>query len=477
MNRWEDNTSPPDTTRFKAGLAALSAIVRDAEANNKRVRALGGGWSLSKVATTDEYLINTKLLNAVNIGFKASNVRADFNGDRSRLVFTQCGTSVMELNQVLEPRGLSLPTSGASNGQTLCGAISTGTHGSNRRVGAMHDFITGLHLIAGDGRSVWLEPQSRPVVTEAFAAVLGAELVHDDALFHAAVVGLGSFGLVHALAFEAVPLFTLEAYGRRIDHSTALSIASTLQVAGLGLERAERVPDHMELVFNPYAGGKGAKGAYLRYMYQLPEAPQLKELHGGTFSSPGQDVLGLLGSVTSVAPSLVEPLAAEALSRLKTGGPSRKSLGDTFGATGTVGFVMSSELGVALEDTRRAVETIIAVSRKFPWAGLVAVRYVRPSAAFMAFTRFSPITATIELPAAGSPRTAEAFERIWDELGRQGIPFTWHWGQMLHSDPQRVQRAFGKRADDWKKARQRFLSPRARRMFSNGLLIDSGLAD
>ncbi|HEX2730927.1 MAG TPA: FAD-binding protein [Polyangiaceae bacterium] len=476
LNRWDDGTTPPDASRFKAGLAGLAQIVRDAEATGKRVRAQGGGWSLSQIATSEDFLVNTKLLNAINIGFKAANVAPEFTGDRQRVVFAQCGTSVMELNHALESRGLALPTSGASNGQTICGAIATGTHGSNRRLGAMHDTILGLHLIAAGGNGYWLESPTRPLASEAFAAVLGAKLLRDEQLFRAAVVGLGSFGLIHAVAFEAVPLYTLEARGKRYDHADALPVLSTLQVAPLKLARGEQVPDHFEVVFDPYADGKGAKGAYVRYMYQLNNAPALNQPGGGTFTSPGQDVLGLLGAITSAAPALIKPIAAESFGRLKEGGPTLKSLGDTFGPTGIIGYVMSSEIGVALADAQRAVEAILRVSRNFPWAGLVAVRYVRASQALMAFTHFAPITATIELPAAGSERTAEAYERIWDELERLQIPFTLHWGQMLRYDPARVRKAFGERATQWVVARQRFLDVQARHTFSNTLIQGAGLA-
>ena len=475
-NRWSDGTSPPDVTRFKAGLAGLSQVVRDAEAAGKRVRAFGGGWSLSKVATTGDYLVNTKLLNAINVGFKASNVHAKFTGDRQRLVFAQCGTSVMELNRALEPRGLSLPTSGASNGQTICGAISTGTHGSNREVGAMQDFILGLHVVAAGGQSYFIERKSRPVVTDAFCAVLGATPKRDDNLFNAAIVGLGSFGLVHAVVFEAVPSFSLERYSTRIDYEAALPVLSTLDFSTLGLARGPVPPTHFEVVINPYAIRRTERGAHLRYMYQLSHAASPAGLGGGSHTAQGQDVLGILGAATLIAPGLSKPVAAVAMSTLEEGGPFTQSLGDTFAATTTAGFIMSCEIGVAQSDARRAVEAIIGVAGKSPWPGLCAVRYVKASPAFMAFTRFAPVTCTIELPSAGSSLTAESFERVWDELERLQIPYTLHWGQMLRYDAARIKAAFGTRVAPWLAARRAFLSPSARNTFSNSLLQSAGLA-
>ena len=68
----------------------------------------------------------------------------------------------------------------------------------------------------GCKRSLWLERASRPVVTPAFAAALGAELWRDDALFEAALVSFGSFGILHGLLIETEPLFLLEAYRQRL---------------------------------------------------------------------------------------------------------------------------------------------------------------------------------------------------------------------------------------------------------------------
>ena len=132
-------------------------------------------------------------------------------------MFAQCGTTVLELNQVLEAKGLALPTSGASNGQTIAGAIATGTHGAANSVGAMQDFVVGLHVIGEDGRHYFIERASRPVVSPSFVARLGAEVRRDDQLFDAALVSFGSFGLVHAVLLEVVPLYVLERHVRSYD--------------------------------------------------------------------------------------------------------------------------------------------------------------------------------------------------------------------------------------------------------------------
>jgi FAD binding domain len=193
-NRWSDR-SRPDRDVWQPGLRALQQIVRTAEATGNRVRGLGGGWSLSEAAVTPDFLVDTKQLNNLVIGLSPAFLDASFQGDPRHLVFAQCGVSVMELNTALAARALALSTSGASNGQTICGAISTGTHGSAHAFGAMQDCVVGLHIVAEGGRHYWVERAAQPVVGPAFSGFLGAELVRDTNLFEqrwSALAALGS---------------------------------------------------------------------------------------------------------------------------------------------------------------------------------------------------------------------------------------------------------------------------------------------
>ena len=173
-NFWDDS-SAPEAKRWRPGMLAIQQIIRDAENRNMPVRALGAGWSLSRAAVTEGCLLNTKPLNVIEVGMRPEHCEQTFLSDLRNtegknptdfLVFAQCGATIAELNQELEPRGLALITSGASNGQTICGAISTGTHGAAWKFGAVHDFIVGFHLISHQGESHWIEPASRPVMAK-----------------------------------------------------------------------------------------------------------------------------------------------------------------------------------------------------------------------------------------------------------------------------------------------------------------------
>jgi len=185
----------PSVAGLKATVAALQQLIADAIGAGKRLRALGSGWSFSRVAATEDWLLNTKPLNWV-FPLSDRSVAENYAGAPDDLLFAQCGVAILELNNYLVGKGKSLKTSGASNGQTIAGALSTGTHGSALDVGGIPNYVVGLHLIVGPDRHVWLERESYPVVTDAFADRLDTELIRDDTLFNAALVSFGSFGII-----------------------------------------------------------------------------------------------------------------------------------------------------------------------------------------------------------------------------------------------------------------------------------------
>ena len=466
--------SPAAGESWRLGFDHLRAIIDDAQGSGRRVRAVGSRWSLSPVAVCPDVMINTAPLNFHRVGLPADHV-SSAAVDPSHLVFAQCGTSVLELSATLEPCGLSLPTSGASNGQTICGAIATGTHGSARRVGAMQDFILGMHVLAEDGRSYWIERASKPIVSGAFCEYLGAELVRDDRLFRAAVVSFGSFGVMHAVLFEAVPIYLLEVHRKRIDWPDAARAAFTLDTSGLELPYDEE-PFHFEVALNPYLLGAGKRGAIVTAMYKRPYSKSAKREAKAGKLVPGVDLLGVAGRLADVAPATI-PGAVAAIfdSILKAKGESSTGThGQVFDATELIGTSLSAEVGVDLRDTAAAVETLLSVVRDYPYPGVFGLRYVQRSDAHMAFTRFDT-TCTIEMTGPGCKRTRGFYERAWAALDVCRVPYTMHWGKVHNTTCDNVRQRFGSGVDDWLAARRGFLPPAGRAMFANDLLTNCEL--
>jgi len=476
-NRWDGDPNPPDP-RWPAGLAVLQAIIAAAENNNLSVRGLGGGWSLSDAAVSRDYMVDSKGLNYLKIGLDPSYCDPYFANVSSQLIFAQCGISVLELNNNLEANDLALKTSGASNGQTICGAVSTGTHGSGNQIGSMQDFVLGLHLVSAGGNHFWIEPQSRPAVTQAFCDHLGTTLIRDDDLFNAVRVSFGSFGLVHAVLFQATSIYLLDQFVQHFDYSQVRNVIGTLDVSSLQLKGGTGLPYHFSLTVNPYAAGDGQKGAYVTWMFQRPFHPSPPPDQPVVTTVPGDELLGVIGTLTDAVPGAI-PAAVTALldSQLPenlTG--SLATPGQTFAATNITTGGTSCELGVAIADAPAAVDTVIQVAQQNPYAGAIALRFVPPSDALLAFTKFAPYTCTIELVAVNSNRTRDAYNKIWDALEAKNIPHAFHWGQIARPSFQQLQGVFGDRVDRWLAARRKMLTtPKALATFSNDLLQSWGL--
>ena len=479
-NEWSDGSTTPGKA-FAAGLAALQSIVQQAEQDKKRLRAVGSGWSLSSAAFVDDYLINTSRLSSWFIGFKTPTlVDPSKRGDSDKLVFAQCGIQIKNLNSVLEAAGLALPTSGASNGQTIAGAMSTGTHGSAHDVGGIQDYILGLHIVAEGGKHYWIERPSNPTMTQAFADWLGAEFKRDEELFLSALVGFGSFGLIHAVMFKAEPLYLLELFIKQFDFDAVVN-ACKRDPRHLGLPDGDAMPFHFEVVINPYRRKAGEGGAFIRAMYKRAltgPVPTPPPTDGFTILS--RDLVSIAGHFSDAIPGAVPGLLQSQLSQsLRPTAPGTivATPGVQFGDSQPTNGGTSIEIGVPVDRALDAVNAIFTVTDKHTFGAPVALRFVRASDAILAFTCHSPTTCTIEMPGIDSQLARDAHLLIYGALAQQNIPATYHWGQCGPYDNASIMAGYGEnRVNRWLAARRAFLSPEGRRMFSNALLDGCGLA-
>jgi hypothetical protein len=137
----------------------------------------------------------------------------------SRLIHVEAGIKIHELNRMLDllPIPLAMPTLGGSNGQSIAGVISTGTHGANPDMPPIADFVRALHLVGPGGQQWWLEPASLPITSPAAmdARRLRGDLdpcikiVYDDDLFFSCLVSMGCAGVLYAVVVETVQAYRL----------------------------------------------------------------------------------------------------------------------------------------------------------------------------------------------------------------------------------------------------------------------------
>ena len=180
---WAGNqTCAPAVVATPADEDELAAVVKEAAAAGRRVKAVGAGHSFTGAALTDG--------TQVRLDRYARVLSAD---PSSGLVTVQAGIRLEALNRELAAIGLAMENLGDIAYQSIAGAIATGTHGTGARIGTIATQVRGLRLVTGDGSVVDCSPSVEPE------------------LFSAARVGVGALGLVSTVTLQAVPNFRLHA--------------------------------------------------------------------------------------------------------------------------------------------------------------------------------------------------------------------------------------------------------------------------
>jgi hypothetical protein len=122
-------------------------------------------------------------------------------------------------------------TLGGSGGQTVFGALTTGTHGGDFRQRPISDAVVALHLVTDGGDHFWIEPQHSPIefpiaddaklkhVYAPLDPTVRFGIIRDDDIFHSVVVGVGRFGVVVSVVLRVVPQYCLLEHRRLADWS------------------------------------------------------------------------------------------------------------------------------------------------------------------------------------------------------------------------------------------------------------------
>ena len=470
---------PPHTgdplQRYNRMTETLGVLVDRALGEEVRLRGFGAGWSFSGAPATDGYLLDTSPLN-LWFRIRARSIHPQYPGSGEGLYLVQCGNSIAGLNRNLEGERRSLRTTGASNGQSIVGAFSTGTHGSAIDVGAVQDYVVGIHLVIAPDRHLWIERASRPVTADGFAALLGADLRRDDELFDALLVSFGSFGLIHGVMIETDPIFLFEMHrARRALDDRLRSAIATLDFAGVGLPGGGERPRHFDVVVDPYDLDAGV---YVTVMYQLPFRPDYPRPPRDDLA-PGDDALQIVGAVTDLVPHLIPRILTGAVRTLyrTTTTPLVGTTNDIFSTTTTRGKASGTGIAVPLERALDTLELILSINRDHgPFPCLVALRFVPRTRATLGFTRFDR-TCIVDVDGTLSNRTRSFYSRIWQAVAASGIPYAMHWGKLLGLSAAEVRRLYGADVDRWLGARRTVLTADLGRVFSNRFLEELGLAE
>jgi FAD binding domain len=460
---------------YNAMTDAIQALLGRAIAENKTVRALGGGWSFSKIAAADGWILNTKMLNRT-FPIRSTSLSPQYAGTANQLLFAQCGTSIQELNNRLKKNKRSLRTSGASNGQTIVGCFSTGTHGSAMDAGSVQDFIVGMHIITGPGKHIWLERKSHPVVSQAFLDKFKTKLVPDDELFNAAVVSFGSFGFIHGVMIETEDIYLLECYRKKIPVDNSFKhIMETLDFSHANfVPNGNERPFHFQAVIDQY---NLAGGAYATIMYKRPYTdnyqPPVVDFNK---AGPGDDVPAVIGIITDLLPAVTHLLVSGLVkSSYSLYEKAMGTSGEIFTNNNIRGKVLSTAIGIPIDRVLEVNDMLIRLNATAgPFTGIFSYRYVKKSPATLAFTKFDP-TCILELDGVVSNTTRNFYDAVWNELETRNIPYTFHWGKVNNLDGVKMQKMYGANMDKWIEQRNKLLPPESMKIFNIQSLHDWGL--
>ncbi len=473
--------------RYLASTKNFQWLIKRAKSKNYKMRAMGSGWSFTKVGVTDGGIIDTCSLN-FSFPVTQDYVSSNYANTAEDLYFLQCGCIMYEVNNRLAAKipQRSLKASGASNGQTIAGALSTGTHGAGINAGAIPDFVTGLHLITGDNKHIWLEKASYPVASQKFVDWLQADLVRNDDWFNAALVSFGSFGFIHGVMVETAPIFLLEEHRlEKIPYDDTLKkVMTTLDFRGFNLPGAASHKElyHFEVLVNPhnFQPNDSEKGVFVKFMYKKPLAPYTKIPKNVDFAY-GDDLLGviskvldLLGSASfALIPGLVNSMFKMAY---KAQPPQEGVVGEIFNYTKFRGKIASAAMGMDIKDSPKILETIVSINKQFPIPGGVSLRFLKGTSATLGFTKYSK-TCVLEMDGMDSATMNNFCEKVWKKLEEENLQFTLHWGKInFILDEKRLQNMYGKpKVESWISARNSLLDTDCKKIFSNTFLKQCGL--
>jgi len=415
-----------------ANLAELCALVLQAEAEGRTVRASGARHAWSDIALTDGIMVEPDNLAGVERVAPAA-LRPGF--DAARLVWVGSGTHLRELNPALEGMGLALKNMGGYDAQTIAGVVSTSTHGSGLAYGPFPDAVRSLEVVVSRGRALRIEPRDGPTDPASFDAP-GLELVQDDERFFAAVCGLGTLGLLHRVMLEVREKFWLKEV-RTL--STWEKVRGTLTAEGVLAG-----PAHYELFVNPYPEPGGEHRVLVTVRSDAPEPhdlpPDKTERHPLTELEASWHFTGvLLRFLARHFPGLMVGRFDDTLEEMTDDDYTNISYKVFNIGEANALPADSMELGIAVDGRHvEAVDLLLKIAGERRKEGIYhtspfSLRFVAPSRAYASMMYAQP-TMMIELiMVTGSRGEMPLLVGYEDALAKLGVRP--HWGQINAIEP------------------------------------------
>ncbi|KAK5655847.1 hypothetical protein OQA88_5386 [Cercophora sp. LCS_1] len=415
----DEQSCIPLEYRYPNSLNDLVAIVNEATTKKVPVRAIGSGHSFSDITSSQDAILvdpHQDLSQGHQGLAEVFPVDASIlhpNTDPANMIRAQCGITVADLNKQLDARNLGLINMGAYDGQTISGALSTGTHGSGAKYGPMADFLLSIVLVTETGKVYQIEPSANPITDPAKfpghlpeAPTVPVELKQSDDWFRAAKVAMGCLGIIYSYTIRVQPAFKLSEVRTMTNWETMKPLLSSSTWPPPILNET----DHFELLINPYAeGNKSHKCIQVKRTREPGSTPSRGARLTGIWK--WLEELGVKNSAALVV--LLNTLPGwfnrgainSALGFLKDADPPYVDVSHavfTLGIENTM-KAWAVELHFdAAEDCVAGIDTVLAAfetlgkEKKWYVAGPIGVRFVKGSDAFLA-PQAGRFTVTVEL--------------------------------------------------------------------------------
>jgi L-gulonolactone oxidase len=180
---WARNQScAPAALARPTGEDELVAVVRDAVAAGRRLKAVGAGHSFTGAACTDGVLVDLRRHRRLLAHDRAAGT-----------VTVEAGITLRALCEELDRLGLALPNMGDIAYQSIAGATATATHGTGVAFGNLSTQLAGMRLVTAD------------------ATVLECSATENADIFDVARVSLGALGIVSSMTLQCCAAFNLHA--------------------------------------------------------------------------------------------------------------------------------------------------------------------------------------------------------------------------------------------------------------------------
>ena len=172
----------------------IQDIVIQALNRKKNIRVIGTGHSFTPICATDDVMVTLDRYQGL-IAVDKDNCQA----------IVKAGTKLNTLGELLFEQGMAMENLGDIDVQSIAGTISTGTHGTGKKLGTISTQVIALSFINGRGELIHCSEEN------------------NQELFKCVQVSLGTFGIITEVTLQCVPRYKLKIQNRKEPISEVLS--------------------------------------------------------------------------------------------------------------------------------------------------------------------------------------------------------------------------------------------------------------